>query len=228
MTIIRNTEGCVFGGYATVPWTSLRLSLRTRVLGGYNKDAFLFTIKNPENQITKICGFFLTNDPDSGPIYSKNKCNYLIVANQSNTNRDSKVYFDEYKCDKKGFVNDSFKTLEIEVFLVETVSCECKKCMCVTNNCPCKKDDQNCTEICHEKNKGQCNNRFNFINYFNFLFDLFFKFFFKGKTRPNCFSPHPLRSKYLKPNQFNLLQVVQALLLKDSDGPLGSTNKNNN
>jgi len=204
LTIIRNTEGCVFGGYATVPWTSLR----TRVLGGYNKDAFLFTIKNPENQITKICGFFLINDPDFGPVYRKNKCNYLIVANQSNTNRDSKVHFDEYKRDKKGFVNDGFKTLEIEVFLVETVSCECEHCKCENNHCPCKKADQKCTEICHQKKKGECNNRFNFINYFNFLFDLFFKFFFKGKTRPNCFSPHPLRSKYLKPNQFNLLQVI--------------------
>ncbi len=40
LTVVKTTTGCIFGGYTSVPWSSV---------GGYKPDskAFLFSLKNP-------------------------------------------------------------------------------------------------------------------------------------------------------------------------------------
>jgi len=48
VTVIKNTNGFIFGGFASVPWSSLN--------GFYKKDnsAFLFSLTNPSNTPLKL------------------------------------------------------------------------------------------------------------------------------------------------------------------------------
>ncbi|CAF4084936.1 unnamed protein product [Rotaria magnacalcarata] len=122
MTVVRSTNNYLFGGYASVGWTS--------VYGAYINDpcVFLFTLTNPHNiPPTK----YLVK-PDNvvnalqysnayGPIFGG--CDIALFTN-SNSNQSSSVRFPYFYVDTTGQGKNTFTgtanftTLDIEVFKV--------------------------------------------------------------------------------------------------------------
>ena len=126
MTIIKNTEGWVFGGYA-----SEALSSTSEGSWEQDENSFIFTLRNPTNQPLKLkvirAEYALFHDSNYGPVFGTRN---LIVADQSNINRESSMVFDFYNPPKgktgqesgKFVVGSSgpyFQTSEIEVFQIE-------------------------------------------------------------------------------------------------------------
>jgi len=126
VTVIKNTNGFIFGGFTSIPWSSYND-------GDYQEDntAFLFSLTNPKNNPltlkvkppqNAVCHY-----SSYGPIFGAG--NDLIVSSLSNTNRDS--YMDlssyEFPYEKSGYeggkfilggYDNKFQTVEIEVFQV--------------------------------------------------------------------------------------------------------------
>ena len=105
LTIIKNTEGRVFGGYASEAWSS-----PSKGMWKQDENSFIFTLKNPTNQPLKLevvdarCALF--HRSNLGPVFGNED---LKVADQSNTNQKSWMKFGN-----SGRFN--FQTSEIEVF----------------------------------------------------------------------------------------------------------------
>ena len=124
VTVIKNTNGFIFGGYTSIPWSSSR---------GYKADstAFIFSLTNFSNTPLKL----KVKSPQSavfhhssfGPSFGGGRD--LFVYSLSNTNRLSSINlhsneFPNGKCGNEGgkfIVGGSdhiFQTVEIEVFQV--------------------------------------------------------------------------------------------------------------
>ncbi len=91
VTVIKNTNGYIFGGFTSVPWSST---------GGYKTDstAFLFSLTNPSNTPLKL----KVKSPQNavyhscyGPTFGSGED--LYVSSSSNTNRNSSMYLDSYE-----------------------------------------------------------------------------------------------------------------------------------
>ncbi|CAF2225380.1 unnamed protein product [Rotaria magnacalcarata] len=122
MTVVRSTNNYLFGGYASVGWTS--------TYGAYINDprAFLFTLTNPHNiPPTKYLvkpdkvAYALQYSNDYGPIFGG--CDITLFTN-SNSNQSSLVNFPYFYVDTTGQAKNTFTgtanftTLDIEVFKV--------------------------------------------------------------------------------------------------------------
>ncbi len=127
LTVIKNTNGFIFGGFASIPWSSSK---------GYKSDssAFLFSLTNPSNTPLKLKVKLPENavyhDSSYGPIFGGGYD--LHVYSLSNTNRNSYMNLDSYEFPNgksgieggKFIVGGSdlkFKTVEIEVFQVSRI-----------------------------------------------------------------------------------------------------------
>jgi len=125
VTVIKNTNGFIFGGFTSIPWSSLDI--------GYQKDntAFLFSLTNPKNDPltlkVKLPQNAVCHYSSYGPIFGAGRD--LIVSSLSNTNRDSYMGFSSYEFPyrKSGYeggifilggYDHFFQTVEIEVFQV--------------------------------------------------------------------------------------------------------------
>jgi len=119
LTVVKTTTDCIFGGYTSVPWSS--------VLGDKpDNKAFLFSLKNPRNQPFKLNVI----ENDSSAVYHNSKYgpafgDYdLRISNLSNTNSRSSIrsslssYTNNLKSEPAYFGDSSFRTVEVEVFQV--------------------------------------------------------------------------------------------------------------
>ena len=124
LTLIKSTEGAVFGGYTSVPWDQ----------GGYyqhDKKAFLFSFKNPSNVPMKM----KVTDPRHAVAHSVSYGHIfgaghdLLVSDSSDKNTDSFMHFKSYEFpDGKngteggkfllGNSSHKFQAEEVEVFQV--------------------------------------------------------------------------------------------------------------
>jgi hypothetical protein len=124
VTVIKNTNGFIFGGFTSIPWSSS---------GNYKADrtAFLFSLTNPSNtplkMKVKIPEDAVWHHQRYGPAFGGG--HELHVFSLSNTNRKSFMKFLSYefqngKSDHEGgkFIvggsDHNFQTVEIEVFQV--------------------------------------------------------------------------------------------------------------
>ncbi|CAM4841955.1 unnamed protein product [Rotaria magnacalcarata] len=112
MTVVRSTNNYLFGGYASVGWTS--------AYGAYINDprAFLFTLTNPHNiQPTKYLvkpdkvANALQYSNDYGPIFGG--CDIALFAN-SNSNQSSSVNFPYFYVDTTGQGKNTFTGFQAE------------------------------------------------------------------------------------------------------------------
>jgi len=125
VTVIKNTNGFIFGGFTSIPWSSS---------GDYKADstAFLFSLTNPSNIPLKL----RTELPEKavyhisryGPLFGNNG-NDLCVYSLSNTNRQNFMHLTSYEFPNGMSGNEGgefilggsdykFQTAEIEVFQV--------------------------------------------------------------------------------------------------------------
>jgi len=122
VTVIKNTNGFIFGGYTSIPWSSS---------GGYKTDstAFLFSLTNPSNIPLKLKvkpgQNALSHYSLFGPTFGGG--NDLYVSSCSNTNRHSNMNLVSYEFPNgkggneggkfiAGGSDNNFQTTEIEVF----------------------------------------------------------------------------------------------------------------
>jgi hypothetical protein len=126
VTVIKNTNGFIFGGFTSNPWSSLDI--------GYQKDstAFLFSLTNVVNTPLKLKikssgNYAVLQSSFSGPIFGS--VHDLMVCSLSDTNRKSfmNIQSYEYPCGISGYEGGQFivggsdhyfQTVEIEVFQV--------------------------------------------------------------------------------------------------------------
>ncbi len=124
VTVIKNTNGFIFGGFTSIPWSS----------SGNNEadsTAFLFSLTNPSNTPlklkVKLSQYSVYHLSSYGPIFGWG--HDLHVSNLPHTNRDSYMNLDSYEfrnglSDIEGgkFIvggsDENFQTDEIEVFQV--------------------------------------------------------------------------------------------------------------
>ena len=126
LVLIKNNSGHIFGGFASIPWTSPSSSTDKQAPG-----SFLFTLTNMHGiQPTKFPlkdendKTALKHRDDRGPIFGDG--NSLWIYPNCNTNTDSNANFSTYKdTTGKGYSiftsntgNQYFKVQEIEVFRV--------------------------------------------------------------------------------------------------------------
>lgn len=126
LTIIKTTNGDIFGGYAEVSWRSIES------YGGHDKNAFLFSLVNPINEpfVSKIkspdCAIFC--HPLCGPAFGSQYYNCdIFISDNSNLDETShagcfksyqkpeveKYYYECYYYFSR---TKKFKVKEIEVF----------------------------------------------------------------------------------------------------------------
>ena len=126
LTIIKNTEGFIFGGFTSVAWSSPSKP-------GFKTDnaAFLFSLTNPSGTPMKL----KVTKPE-GAVYSSSNCGSafgtgldLCVSDSSNANRNSYMFLESFELPKgirgeeggqllTGSSERYFQTVEIEVFKV--------------------------------------------------------------------------------------------------------------
>ncbi len=127
MTLIKNTHGYVFGGYTTVPWSS-----PPSQISHSDTTAFLFSLKNPNNNPLKLKVIEPKNavfhDLSWGPVFGrieKDRDLSFYSFERSDNCMNFKSY--EFPDGKKGVEggkyvvggSDNFyKTVEIEVFQI--------------------------------------------------------------------------------------------------------------
>ncbi len=124
VTIIKNTNGFIFGGFTSIPWGSSP---------AYKADstAFLFSLTNPSNTPLKM----KVNSPDDAVVHSPSYGptfgggHDLHVCSLSDSNRKSYMNLVSYEFPNKmkgieggifivGGSDNKFQTVEIEVFQV--------------------------------------------------------------------------------------------------------------
>ncbi len=126
LTVVRTTDGDVFGGYARKPWSSRNTFVTDR-------DAFLFRFetcrKGQVGHFISPCQskghHALTCHEKNGPTFGSEAGNKdLYIASDSNTHRESYYNFQYYASGMKNDIKDqvSFKALEIEVFARDVFS----------------------------------------------------------------------------------------------------------
>jgi len=125
VTVIKNTNGFIFGGFTSLPWNSSG--------GVYHGDnsAFLFSLTNPSNTPLKLKVKPAKNAvyqySSFGPTFGSG--HDLYVSSLSNTNRGSYMIFSAYEFPNGlsgheggkflvGGSDSCFQTVEIEVFQV--------------------------------------------------------------------------------------------------------------
>ena len=134
ITIIKSTNGYIFGGYANLPWQS------TAGTYGNDPDAFLFSLVNYLNTsvLIKTSGPFVIYSlhfySAYGPSFGAND---LTIADQSNTNINSisdliQSYPYSVRSLLTGGVN--FKTTEIEVYQSNTFINGSSKTLTMSSN----------------------------------------------------------------------------------------------
>ena len=127
LTVIMNTNGFIFGGFTSVPWSSPSKE-------GYKTDntAFLFSLTNSSGTPMKLKVTkrekTVAHNSSFGPMFGGGPD--LLVHDRSNTNRLSEMSLKSYKWPKGksgkeggefivGGLSHRFQTVEIEVFQVE-------------------------------------------------------------------------------------------------------------
>ncbi len=130
LTVIKNTDGFIFGGFATIPWSSSD--------SGYQTDytAFLFSLTNKSDTPLKLKvksqKYAVHHLSKCGPSFGGNDLymvNDLHLSSLSNTNRNSYMHFLSYEFPYGisgtiggkfivGGSDHSFQTVETEVFQV--------------------------------------------------------------------------------------------------------------
>jgi len=124
LTIIKNTNGFIFGGFTSIPWS---------LSEGYKADstAFLFSLTNPSNEPVKLnvhledCAVY--HHSSYGPAFGLR--HDLCVSSLSNKNRNSRMNLRVYelpngKSGKEGGKSivggsdNKFQTFEVEVYQV--------------------------------------------------------------------------------------------------------------
>jgi len=122
VTFIKNTNGFIFGGFTSVPWSSLDSHKA-------DSTAFLFSLTNPSNTPLKLKVKSSQNavyhSSSNGPSFGGFRD--LFVFNLSNSNRKSYMYLSAYEFPNEkrgneggkliaGGSNNKFQTAEIEDF----------------------------------------------------------------------------------------------------------------
>jgi len=124
VTVIKNTNGFIFGGFTSIPWSSS---------GSYKTDnsAFLFSLTNTRNTPLKLeveeAQNAVKHVSDYGPTFGGG--HDLTVRSLSNTNRESYMKFGFYEFPNGmsgaqggkfivGGSDHKFQSVEIEVFQV--------------------------------------------------------------------------------------------------------------
>ena len=122
MTVVKSTNGNIFGGFVKKAWDSSSGLVE-------DSNAFIFSLVNKENNPFKV---MCTNAPHAidcnlyyGPIFGNDIC----ISSDSNSNQNSISFFGhsyehasyEYQSEKAQTIlagSKHFQTLEIEVFFV--------------------------------------------------------------------------------------------------------------
>ncbi len=125
VTVIKNTNGFIFGGFTSIPWSSSNDVYKA------DNTAFLFSLINPTNTPLKL----KVESPEDA-VYHQSKygptfgvCHDLHVSLLSNINSESSVYLGSYEFPNGVNGNEGgefivggsdffFQTAEIEVFQV--------------------------------------------------------------------------------------------------------------
>ncbi len=125
VTVIKNTNGFIFGGFTSIPWSSSD--------DEYQEDntAFLFSLTNPSNTPLKLKikspAEAIIHQSSEGPVFGGG--DDLHVSSFSNINRKSYMYLYSYEFPNGVSWNEGdqfivggsdhhFQTVEIEVFQV--------------------------------------------------------------------------------------------------------------
>ena len=123
LTVVKNTEGFIFGGFTAVPWSSVK---------GYKTDdtAFIFSLTNPSGSTLKLKATqpeqAVYHHPSWGPVFGGGDSD-LYVCNSSNTNRRSYMNLQSYELPNAlsgkegrkfivGAADRNFQTVEIEIY----------------------------------------------------------------------------------------------------------------
>jgi len=122
LTVFKTTSGYIAGGYASVSWTSY---------GSYvvDSNAFLFTLKNPNNMPLKLAisgsGNALYDGTSYGPTFGGGHDMHISDGSNANTNSYCYSYSYTYPNGNSGSAGASFmlgagnfQVAEVEVFLV--------------------------------------------------------------------------------------------------------------
>jgi len=126
VTVIKNTNGFIFGGFTSIPWSSSNDVYKA------DSTVFLFSLTNSNNNPlrfkVKSPQYAVNHHPSYGPLFGYNGED-LCVSSLSNTNRRSSMYLSSYEFSNskssteccKFIVGGSdcfFQIVEIEVFQV--------------------------------------------------------------------------------------------------------------
>ncbi len=131
LTVIKNTDGFIFGGFTSVPWsTPTEEELVHYSLSKADRTAFVFSLTNPSDmplklKITEPPQNAVFHRPDWGPCFGD-----LMVRDLSDTHRNNSMEPEGFESPNghalyseggkifMGGEDGSFQTLEIEVFRV--------------------------------------------------------------------------------------------------------------
>jgi len=125
VTVIKNTNGFIFGGFTSIPWSSSDDEYKS------DNTAFLYSLNNRSNTPFKLkvksSQYAVNHSPSYGPSFGGGYD--LCVPSLSNTNRDSFMNLHSYEFPNGksgteggqfivGCSDGNFKSDEIEVFQV--------------------------------------------------------------------------------------------------------------
>ena len=128
LTVIKSTNGNVFGGLTETPWSSIGKHIP-------DSNAMIFSLINKENKSFKVLCSNDSNEAigcysDTGPVFGK--CDICIFSESSFINENYSDFGSTYKTPDYKFGTDKakcilagsfhFKTFEIEVFSKEYIS----------------------------------------------------------------------------------------------------------
>ena len=125
LTIIKSSNGYIFGGYAQLPWDASGT-------GNYGNDsnAFIFTLTNPRNTtfVVRVAtpAYALEYYSTEGPTFGGPGSSDIYISDQSNSNQNSHTNFGcaytfIYACGTTNAQqyltgNYNFQTIEIETY----------------------------------------------------------------------------------------------------------------
>jgi len=123
VTIVKTTNGNIFGGYTDLPWTS-------REIDSIDNNAFIFSLVNEKNQpfisMSKNNVRAIFCDSRYGPVFGNLINNDIMISSDSNIDDEScSILGGSYE--RTGISHDdefilagsqNFQTVEIEVFRI--------------------------------------------------------------------------------------------------------------